>query len=75
MEVRNYFYDRKFFKIHSYDIPVISIGNITAGGTGKTPFTIFLADYFLKQGKKVAVVSRGMAERAKVFNWFQMAKI
>ncbi|MCB9058871.1 MAG: tetraacyldisaccharide 4'-kinase [Calditrichae bacterium] len=67
MEVRNYFYDRKFFKIHSYDIPVISIGNITAGGTGKTPFTIFLADYFLKQGKKVAVVSRGYGRKSKGF--------
>lgn len=38
---------------------MISIGNITAGGTGKTPFTLFLARELLKHGKKIAVLSRG----------------
>lgn len=65
MELRNYCYNRKIFKIRSYNIPVISVGNITAGGTGKTPFTIFLAEYFIKQGKKVAIVSRGYGRKSK----------
>lgn len=44
---------------HSLPRKVISIGNITVGGTGKTPVTIFLAEFYRKSGKKVAVLSRG----------------
>lgn len=39
--------------------PVLSVGNITTGGTGKTPVVISLARYFSGQGKKVAILSRG----------------
>ncbi len=42
-----------------FNIPVISIGNITFGGTGKTPVTIFLADYLQRNGKKSMVLTRG----------------
>lgn len=51
----------------SYGLPrkVISIGNITVGGTGKTPVTIFLAEFFRKNGKKVAILSRGYKGSAK----------
>ncbi len=38
---------------------VVSIGNLTVGGTGKTPFTIFLAQQYKKRGKRVGIVSRG----------------
>jgi len=38
---------------------VISVGNLTVGGTGKTPMVIWLAQKFLKEGKRVAVLSRG----------------
>jgi tetraacyldisaccharide 4'-kinase len=41
------------------DINIISIGNITAGGSGKTPFTIFLAKHLQSQGKNIAVSHRG----------------
>ena len=41
---------------------VISIGNITLGGTGKTPFTMFLADLLKKQGRRVAVIIRGYGD-------------
>jgi tetraacyldisaccharide 4'-kinase len=38
---------------------VISVGNISLGGTGKTPFTIKLANHYIEQGKKVCILSRG----------------
>lgn len=44
---------------------VISVGNLTVGGTGKTPVTIFLADYYLGKGKKVGVVSSGYGRKNK----------
>lgn len=42
-------------------VPVISVGNITMGGTGKTPFLEFLTKFLLDRGKKVAILSRGYA--------------
>ena len=47
--------------------PVISIGNISTGGTGKTPFVIYLAKYFLKKQKSVAIISRGYKRDSKDF--------
>lgn len=41
------------------EVKIISIGNITSGGSGKTPFTIFLANYLQNKGKKIAVSHRG----------------
>ena len=39
--------------------PVISVGNLTVGGTGKTPMVIWLAEQFLAEGKGVGILSRG----------------
>ncbi|MFQ5953015.1 MAG: tetraacyldisaccharide 4'-kinase, partial [Candidatus Omnitrophota bacterium] len=53
-------YRSGFRRVHKIkDAPVISVGNITLGGTGKTPFTIFLANYLSSVGKKPAVLVRG----------------
>lgn len=57
--LRNKFYDWGIIKTVDLKIPVISVGNITAGGTGKTPFTIYLAEYLLNKNLKVAIISRG----------------
>src|SRR5262249_6696242 len=40
-------------------VPVLSIGNLTLGGTGKTPVVIVLTEWLLAQGKRVAILSRG----------------
>ncbi len=57
--LRNLCYDRNFFTIFRSECPVISVGNITIGGTGKTPFVAYLCRYFLEKGNTIAIVSRG----------------
>lgn len=56
-----FLYGKNILKRFSAACPVISIGNITVGGTGKTPFLIYLTSV-LKERNKVAVVSRGYAK-------------
>lgn len=58
-KIRRLGYEISYFKSEKINVPVISIGNITFGGTGKTPVTIFLADYLHDCGKKVMVLTRG----------------
>ena len=55
---RNWFYDY-LANVHWLDRPCVSIGNLTTGGTGKTPVVIWLADQLIQRGHKVAVLSRG----------------
>jgi tetraacyldisaccharide 4'-kinase len=57
--VRALFYHSGIFQIRKLPRPVISIGNITVGGTGKTPVTAYLARYLLAKGLKVAILTRG----------------
>ena len=59
IEIRNKLYDYDLLKSKSFEKPIISIGNITTGGTGKTPLTIHIAKYILNQGKKPGIISRG----------------
>jgi len=56
---RNWLYDHKIFKEVTLPCPVISVGNITVGGTGKTPFVIMLAQMLQENGFKPAILSRG----------------
>lgn len=56
---RNRQYDRGVKEIHRCGVPVISVGNLTTGGTGKTPIVCFLATWFRERGIRVAIVSRG----------------
>lgn len=59
MRLRALCYAFGVFRSRRLGAPVISVGNLTLGGTGKTPMVAFLARYFLSQGKRVAVLSRG----------------
>lgn len=52
------FLKRKFTKIHTFKFPIICIGNIYIGGTGKTPTSILLAKELLKLGKKPVIIRK-----------------
>ena len=64
--IRNWLYDVGFFKSKNYNLPIIAIGNLSAGGTGKTPHTEYLIR-LLKDKYKVAVLSRGYKRSTKGF--------
>ena len=52
------FFKKKLTKLRSFKIPVICVGNIYLGGTGKTPIAISLAEKFSKYGKKTAILRK-----------------
>ncbi len=64
VRLRNEAYDKGILPIHTVGIPVVSIGNIAAGGTGKTPLVKFLAEE-LSKTFSVAILSRGYRSRAE----------
>jgi tetraacyldisaccharide 4'-kinase len=57
--VRNWRYDRGAADVQRVDVPIITVGNLTLGGTGKTPMVKWLAQRFQTAGLRVAIVSRG----------------
>ncbi|SNR15040.1 tetraacyldisaccharide 4'-kinase [Tenacibaculum jejuense] len=64
--LRNLFYDKGIFKSTEFDLPVIAVGNLSTGGTGKSPQIEYLIR-LLKDDYKVAVLSRGYKRRTKGF--------
>ncbi len=64
--IRNLLYDTGILSSHEFRIPVICVGNITVGGTGKTPHTEYLIE-LLSDKFKVAVLSRGYKRKSKGF--------
>lgn len=57
-------YENGFFKTRRLHLPVISVGNLTVGGTGKTPCVAFLANFLREEGHNVAILSRGYKRRS-----------
>ena len=66
-KLREFCYRKKIISSHQLPCKVISVGNITVGGTGKTPMTIYVAKEIRKAGYSVAIVSRGYKGRAERF--------
>jgi tetraacyldisaccharide 4'-kinase len=65
-DFRNFLYDAGILSTREFSFPVICIGNITVGGTGKTPHTEYLVD-LLRKDFKVATLSRGYKRKSKGF--------
>ncbi|RKZ74148.1 MAG: tetraacyldisaccharide 4'-kinase [Candidatus Parabeggiatoa sp. nov. 1] len=68
--IRRQAYKHGLLACHQVPMPVIVVGNITVGGTGKTPLVIWLVQFLKKQGFKPGIVSRGYGGRAK--KWPQL---
>lgn len=65
-DIRNFLFDKGILHSEKFSLPVICVGNITVGGTGKTPHTEYLAR-LLKERYKVAVLSRGYKRKSEGF--------
>ena len=59
MAIRRKAYQIGFFKSASAGVPVIIVGNISVGGTGKTPIVVWLSEFLQSQGLRVGIISRG----------------
>lgn len=63
MDLRNAFYDRGTFKAHHLGARTISVGNITTGGTGKTPLVAAIAAILADNGERVCILTRGYGRK------------
>lgn len=66
VSIRNYLFDKGILHSQKFSLPVVCVGNLTIGGTGKTPHTEYLVR-LLKDKYKVAVLSRGYKRKSKGF--------
>lgn len=62
--LRNFFYDKNIFRSSSFGLPVICVGNLSVGGTGKSPMVEFLVDH-LKDTFRLATLSRGYKRKTR----------
>ncbi|MDQ2771558.1 MAG: tetraacyldisaccharide 4'-kinase [Bacteroidota bacterium] len=59
MALRNWLYDRGWKAAETFAVPLLNVGNLRVGGTGKTPHVIWLVEELLRQGHRPAILSRG----------------
>ena len=59
---RNRGFDRGWLRSHRSTVPVVSVGNLTLGGTGKTPMVEWLGRWYRRRGVRVAILSRGYGQ-------------
>jgi len=69
--VRNSFYELGWLKSSAFDLPIIGVGNITAGGTGKTPHTSYIAS-LLEDKFNIAILSKGYGRKSKDFQYVEL---
>ncbi len=62
MALRNLFYEMGWLTVRRVDLPIICVGNLSVGGTGKTPHVAWLCRWLRDRGFRVAIVSRGYGE-------------
>ena len=67
VNIRNFLFDNDIIKSKRFDVPVISIGNLVMGGTGKTPHIEYLTELLKSQRYEVAILSRGYGRRTSGF--------
>ncbi len=65
MKMRERLYTSQIFNQHRLSVPVVSVGNLVLGGTGKTPTVRHIAELLTQKGLQVAIVSRGYGGKAK----------
>src|SRR5690606_18997908 len=64
--LRNFLYNKGLLKSKSYNLPIICVGNLSTGGTGKSPMIEFLVS-FLRDSQKIVVLSRGYKRKTTGF--------
>lgn len=67
VRVRRFLYHQGILKSHTLPVPVIVVGNITVGGTGKTPLIIWLAELLTKSGYRPGIISRGYGGKSETW--------
>ena len=65
VRTRNALYDRGLAKTRALHGPVVSIGNLSVGGSGKTPFVLLLGDLLRARGVKFDILSRGYGRASR----------
>ena len=64
--IRNFLYNHNYFRSYTFPVPVIAVGNLSVGGTGKTPMVEYLIRLF-SDSHKIAVLSRGYKRKSEGF--------
>ena len=65
MALRNWLYDHGWKRAETFAVPLLNVGNLRVGGTGKTPHVMWLVEELLRQGHRPAILSRGYGRQTK----------
>lgn len=67
-DIRNWMFDHGWLHERIFSIPIVNVGNLAVGGTGKTPHTLWIVQQFIEMGYHPAVLSRGYGRKTKGFS-------